>query len=353
MKHTTLLAAGFAVGATSAFAGGMDRSGQSIAPLFESGDYVELSFGNVSPNVSGTFAGTLNSGNMTESYVRFGFAYKRDLNDKLSMAVIMDQPFGASVKYGSTDTGYPYSNAFADVSGTAITALLRYKFNDRMSVHGGLRALKSKGEVGIPVLSNYTMETSSELDLGYVLGAAYEIPEIALRAALTYNSAIDIEFDTTEMGAVPGTMDVTMPQSVNLDFQTGIAADTLLMASVRWAEWTETTISPSLAPNLVTHDNDVVTYSLGVGRRFNDQWSGSLTLGHEKSNGGIASNLSPTDGFTSLTAGVKYQVNEQTAISGGISYAWLGDATTDISGVSAEFTDNHAVGVGLKISHNF
>lgn len=351
MKNTTLLAASLAVGATGAFAGGMDRSGQSIAPLFEDGTYVELSFGSVTPDVSGTIgSGTVSSGNMAKSYVQFGAAYKRDLTDALSMALIIDQPFGADVDYGGADATYPFVGSTATVDSTAVTGVLRYKLNDRFSVHGGVRVISSKGEVAIP-LYFYTMETTTETDWGYLVGASYEIPDIALRASLTYNSEIGIDFTTTENSLLVNPMEVILPQSVNFDFQTGIAADTLLMFSARWAEWTKTKISPANFPNLVTHDNDTTSYSLGIGHRFNDKLSGSLTVGYEKSYGGTSGNLSPTDGYTSLTAGLKYQVTEQTAIAGGMSYAWIGDTTT--SSIGADFSDNHAFGVGIKLSHHF
>lgn len=351
MKNTSILALACTVGATGAFAGGMDRSGQSIAALFETGTYVELSFGSITPDVSGTIgAGTISSGNMAKSYTQVGGAYKRDLTDKLSMALIIDQPFGADVDYGGADATYPFIGSTATVDSTAVTGILRYKLNDRFSVHGGLRVLQSSGDVSIPFYS-YTMKTTNETDFGYLLGMAYEIPDIALRASLTYNSAIDIDFTTTEVGVLVNPMEVTMPQSVNFDFQTGIAADTLLMFSARWAEWTETTISPANFPDLVTHDQDTTSFSLGLGRRFNEKWSGSLSVGYEKTYGDPVGNLAPRDGYKSVTAGVKYQIDEQTAISGGVSYVWVGDATT--STIGADFADNTAIGAGIKISHHF
>ncbi|SFI85459.1 OmpP1/FadL family transporter [Celeribacter neptunius] len=370
MKNTTLLAASLAVGAvggaTGAFAGGMDRSGQSINAIFETGTYVELSFGSVNPDVSGYFphplAGDLESGNMAASYTQIAGAYKRDLSDQLSMALIIDQPFGADVDYPAT-TSYPLAGSTATVDTWAVTALLRYKFNDRFSVHGGVRHLSTKGEVDLYSSGSnfYNMSTSTESDWGYLVGAAYEIPDIALRASLTYNSQIDIDFTADEvsaLGANTSDLAVSLPQSVNFDFQTGIAADTLLMFSARWAEWTKTTIAPDdyvtiIGDNLVDHDNDTISYSLGVGRRFNDKLSGSLSVGYEKSYGGIQGNLAPRDGYTSLTAGLKYQMTEQTAISGGVSYVWVGDANTTISGIDTEFTDNTAIGFGLKLSHHF
>ncbi|SEK83293.1 OmpP1/FadL family transporter [Pacificibacter marinus] len=360
MKNTTLLAASLAVGATGAFAGGMDRSGQSIAPIFEDGSYVELSFGSITPSVSGTLG--VSSGSMAPSYTRVAGAYKRDLSDSLSMALIIDQPFGADVDY-PTGTGYALAGSKATVTTTGITALLRYKFSDRISVLGGIKHLTSHGEVELP-FAGYSLDTTTENDWGYILGAAYEIPDIALRASLTYSSATDIAFtaseDLTGVGAADSALDVTMPQTVNFDFQTGIAADTLLMFSARWAEWSSTTITPDLyttyvatGDNLVDHADDTVSYSLGIGRRFNDKLSGSVSVGYEESKGGVSGNLSPTDGYTSITAGVKYKINEQTAISGGVSYVWIGDTTTDISGNATDFSDNSAFGFGLKLSHTF
>lgn len=360
MKHTALVATLLATSAATASAGGLDRSGQSIDVIFEEGTYVELSFGSVSPNVSGTLGGVLSSGNMAESFAQFSGAYKTDLNDKVSIALIIDQPFGADVDYGNADLGYTFGGATASIDTISYTGVLRYKIDDRFSLHGGLRALRSSGEVYLPAIPaisapEYSMNTTSETDLSYLIGASYEIPEIALRASLTYSSETDISFTTTEtltgFGTFTGDMEVTMPTSINFDFQTGIAANTLLMFSARWAEWTATDITPDYYANLVSYENDTISYSLGLGHRFNDKWSGSLSVGYEKSNGAIVGNLGPTDGNSSITAGVQYKINEQTAISGGASYVWIGDATT--SAIGAEFADNTAVGVGLKLSHRF
>lgn len=107
----------------AAQAGGIDRSGQSIGVIFEKGTYAEFSFGSVSPNVSGmqvvTFPPALGgstagskSGDMTNSYLQFGAALKHDYNDKFSVALILEQPFGADVEY-DTGTGYFASSATA------------------------------------------------------------------------------------------------------------------------------------------------------------------------------------------------------------------------------------------------
>ena len=80
---------------------------------------------------------------------------------------------------------------------------------------------------------------------GYVLGLAYEIPEIALRFSAAYSPEIEHKAEITErlFGHGHSTSDVeyVTPQSLNLDFQTGIADGTLLLASYRWTEFSRST----------------------------------------------------------------------------------------------------------------
>lgn len=380
MQRYMVGAAVLALTAGAAQAGGIDRSGQSIAPIFEDGNYVEFSFGHVKPKVSGEQVNNLfgpgpvvvvpglgqSSGNMTGSYNLPGFAFKTDINEKLSAAIILDSPYGADVDYSYVDplAPYAYTGSNATIDSRGITAVLKYDISDRFSVHAGARNVTTNGNVTL--FNGYQMETTNESDWGYLIGAAYEIPDIALRAALTYNSAITHNFTTTENGVFDSPMETVIPQSVNFDFQTGIAEGTLLMASVRWVEWTAFDISPTAyvaSPTnldnspLVSYDNDTFTYSLGIGRQLTDKLSGSVTLGYEKSTGGFSGNLGPTDGYTSISLGLKYQVTDGTAISGGIRFAKLGDAETQNPSVLGQtfgdFDDNTATAIGLKISHSF
>ena len=55
-----------------------------------------------------------------------------------------------------------------------------------------------------------------------------------------------------------------MPQSVNLDFQTGIAPDTLVYGLVRWVNWDGWKIAPAGLPAatglpLIEFDSDAFT----------------------------------------------------------------------------------------------
>ncbi|MBU2288850.1 MAG: aminotransferase class I/II-fold pyridoxal phosphate-dependent enzyme, partial [Gammaproteobacteria bacterium] len=97
--------------------------------------------------------------------------------------------------------------------------------------------------------------------VGWVAGVAWERPDIAARVSLTYNSEVDHDFDTVERGPLvdpdgPGpvpalpllegtsTTTVSTPESWNLEFQTGVAADTLVFGSIRWVEWSAFRVDP-------------------------------------------------------------------------------------------------------------
>jgi len=330
---------------TMATAGGIDRSGQPITAIFEDGDYVELTFGMVSPSISGTAFGQA-SGNIGVDYTQIGFALKTDINDSFSLALIIDEPFGAAVEYPAST--YPASGASGNVNTLGTTVIGRYKINESFSVHGGVRIVSADGQYTAPGAA-YQSTYASDTDTGYVIGAAYERPDIAMRIALTYSSALDFALDGSA-----GDLTANMPESVNLDFQTGIAADTLLFGSIRYAAWDGVTLTDSTPPigDIVAYTEDVITYNVGVGRRFSDSFAASVSIGHERSTGTPTGNLGPTDGYTSLQLGGAYDLGNGLEISGGVRYVWIGDAVT-VPPIGGVFNDNTAVAVGLKMAYNF
>ncbi len=371
MRKALLSACALCVGATAGYAGGLDRSGQGINLIFEEGSAVQFRLGYTSPSVSGTLGG-VESGNVANSFFTPHLGYKTDLTERLDFALVYDQPFGADVEYGSN---YPLSQnptaAFGGRSGVlqasadtdAITALLRYKFDGGFSVIGGLRAQRLTGNVTVPAAAGYQTDIDPEIDFGYVLGVAWEKPEIAARVALTYNSKITHDLSQTESANVvppiPAGLisqntqtEVVTPQSVNLDFQTGVAPKTLLFGSIRWVDWPQAVYAPPVyvgitGDNLLDYDDDTFTYTLGLGYQFSEEFSGAVTLGYETSTGSTVSDLGPTDGFWSIGLGGTYSY-EQAKISGGIRYTDIGDATTN---QGAQFSGNSAWSVGVQVTY--
>jgi long-chain fatty acid transport protein len=364
--------------ATGAYAGGVERALTPFDVMFQDGNYVQFSFAGVSPDVSGTapsgppFYG-FDSGDMTEGYSTFGIAAKSQLTEELSFGVFYEQPYGADVNYPS-GTNYYAQGATAELETNAVTAVLKYRFPNDVSIYGGLRYQMMSATADLPYVSGgYTVDGDLDGAWGWLVGVAYEKPEIALRIGLTYSSEITQELDTEEVsaafiptgiaaaGRLASTTEIVTPQSVTLDFQSGVAENTLVFGSVRWADWTEFDISPSgysRLPNpltgqplgpLVEYEDDRWTYTLGVGRQLSEEWAVAGTVAYEPSTGSIAGNLGPTDGFTSVGVGVTY-THASFRVTTGLRYVWLGDAETP---QGSDFNDNTAIAGGIQIGYSF
>lgn len=368
-----------AITAGASLAGGIDRSNQGIGILFEKGRLVELSLGHVGPTVSGTDIALApgapsggSSGDVADNFAQFALSFKTDFTDKLSFALIYDQPFGADIEYAPTSFNLGGTVAYAETD--ALTAILRYKFNENFSVHGGVRGQRAFGQIDLRgaaygPLNGYSVDLDDDIGFGYLVGVAYERPEIALRVALTYNSDIEHEFDSIESvanGAVivaQGVTNTSTPQSVNLDFQTGIAKDTLIFGNVRWVDWQQFRVGPDFFVNLpvpglsdgLIDIENTTTYTLGIGRRFNDTWSGSFSVTYEDDIDPLISPLGPTDGRLGFTLAAVY-TDGPIKVTTGVNYSLLGDAQAETGTpdqARADFEDNDSFGFGVRVAYKF
>lgn len=367
-----ILTAGAALMLTTsmASAGGIDRGGNDYSVLFEHGNFAQLSFSSVSPTVSGDYIALLgggSTGDMANDYVTAGIALKYQLNDQIAIAFFLNQPYGADAEYSS---GF-YTGLQAKWTSTATSLVAKYNATPAVSVYGGVRYVQSSATINIPPLLmssgattnasyNYSASTNTDSQMSYILGAAYEKPEIALRVALTYESGFTHSFQSSETfpaGALSnfaGTTTIQMPSALTLDFQTGVAANTLVFGSIRYSDWSVWDVTPpgyyGVASDSITSiDNPVTTYKIGIGRKINDEFSVFARLGYEKANGGVASRLAPTDGMKSIGVGGSYTVGN-VKITGGLEYAMLGDA---VDGSGTSFTGSNALGVGINVGVNF
>ena len=362
-----LISSLMALSSAPALAGGIERNPQSMAILFQQGTYLELGASYARPRVTGTLPDVLGgtgTGNVSNSFLSGSISFKSDINDQLSYAIILDQPFGADTLYPS---GSALAGSLGKVENTTLTGVLRYRLDNNFSAFAGVRSSWTKGtaEISVAPVLAYALETQRDQAWGYLAGIAYEVPEIALRAALTYNSSIKHTFTTTETlnGVVSNQpFSSRLPQSVNLEFQTGVAEDTLVFGSIRWVNWKQFDITPpayAASPNpleenaprgaLVEYQKNSITYTLGVGRQFTQEWAGSVSIAHDTGNGNPTSNLGPTGKRTTLGVGVSYTIDNVT-ISGGLQYARIGSARTTLG---SEFNNNSAIGAGIRIGYRF
>lgn len=410
---------------TGAFAAAMDRSGQSIAAFLQPGNYFEAGITVLDADVSGTaFTGEA-TGDMASSYYFPSAALKIQATDNISVGLLYDQPFGAKAEYKDQSNAFNPTGSDgteAEVHTENLSLIAGFQPTVNWNLYAGAVYQEAKGEVALRGAAynalgaaQYNANMKREGEWGWLAGIAYQIPEIALKASLTYRSEIEHELDAAENlagpttsvrngtvgivaqgilatlppgtplsavlptanGLVPvfteGKTKVTTPQSVNLDLQSGIMADTVAFLNVRWVNWDGFAIRPhqfgqaldtlatlpgqgSLAGgNLVEYNKDQWTVTTGVGRKFSEKWAGNVSVGWDSGAGNPVTTLGPTEGYWNVGLGLQYSPTPATFIAGGVKYFWLGDATalTVANPNVGEFEDNNAIGYGLKIGYRF
>lgn len=362
--------AGIIVG-TSAQAGGIDRSGQLLNPIFRDGTYGQLSFGYSQPSVDGTDAITGRPiSNVAKGFPSPGFGFKTDINDSWSVSILGAEDFGADIEYPGLPQASALGGTIATTNGYSVTVLARYKFDENWSTHGGARFNRQDGKISLNglaygSLAGYLVELDDDIGVGYVIGGAYERREIGLRVALTYNSKISHKFDTQESLSgvpisLPTTTDTDMPQSVNLDFQSGIAKDWLVFGSIRWAEFSQFLVEPIMFERLtgvgLVELEDTTTFTLGVAHRFTENWAGSASFIYEEPQTRVVSPLSPYTGLQAVQLGAQYTV-DNIEVSAIVRYSRPGNALPG-TGVPtrvprADFADNEVWTGGVQIGYTF
>lgn len=177
MKAKLLSVTALSLGAATAHAGGLDRTYTPIDIIFEQGNYAELSFAYSWPDLTGTDVLGNGISNVGNNFGMFGAGVKIDFNDRLSMALIFDQPYGADVEYGGNPAATMLGGTLAEAETDALTALLKYRVTDRISIYGGPRIVKAEGKITLSGLSygpanGSDFSFSSDTGIGTVLGAA-------------------------------------------------------------------------------------------------------------------------------------------------------------------------------------
>ena len=429
MKIKTLTAAlACALPVTGAFAAALDRSGQSISAFLQPGNYAEISMSVLDPDVSGKtnsdfpstsptaqpFVGGQSVGEMADDYAFGSAAIKVQPTEHFSFGLLYDQPFGASAGYSAETAALPNVSALGPNAGQgafhngsegtevsvdthSLSAIFGFQPNENWNIYGGPVYQTIEGDVKLRGLAyggptqfgGYNVTIDEDGEFGWLAGIAFQIPDIALKASLTYRSEVEHEsvieesfgagasptINTIVAGAGRGITEITTPQSVNLDLQSGIMANTVAFAQIRWVNWEDFSIKPHQfgavadavgpavgAPNgfdLIAYSDDQWSVNAGVGRKLNDKWSGSVSVGWDSGAGNPVSTLGPTEGYINTGIGIQYSPAANYFVQGGVKYFWMGDAEaqtgsqfgTDRS--VAEFEDNNAIAYGLKLGYRF
>lgn len=247
--------------------------------------------------------------------------------------------------------------------------------NKNFQIYGGPVAQRVKGEVHLrgpayQVMTGYDAKIATDTQLGWAAGLAFYKPEIALKAALTYRSEIEHDSEIAETIPVTGYVGkkdfkVTLPDSWNLDFQTGVNPTTLLTAKVRYVPWSDFDIRPTQYTEttklrypqglpIISYDKDQWSAEVGLGKRVSDRLAVSGAVGWDSGAGNPASSLGPIKGYYSLGLGARYNVTPEWSLSLGGKYFKFGDAQAQLPTKDkvGNFDSNDGYAVGVKLAYH-
>jgi long-chain fatty acid transport protein len=373
--------------AASAHAGGLERGGYNIDLLFDPSDYAaEAAVTYVNPqrelnNVNdlpggGDLNGRPSNGvRATEGYWVPRIGFKASIGSAIDCMADYSEPWGAHLNQGANWAG-ANENIETKIDSENYAATCSYAFDvgsGQLRVIGGGFYQEVSGfqerlvqDLGAPVTSPLGI---GRLDLegdgwGWRAGLAYEIEEYALRTSLVYNSAVNLDniTGTLDLTQVPAFLDPTnpllgqstsvfgstkMPASLEWKFQTGVAPGWLVFGGVKWTDWSQlqslpfcpkvtsaiacTTRGPTEATSLDLFYRDGWTINGGVGHKFNEQWSGAVSVTWDR---GVSTGLGTHTDTWTLGGGVSYAATENVEFRVGGAIGLL------TSGSSAPITRN-------------
>ena len=365
----------------AAYAGGLERGGYDIDLLFDPAPFAsDVGATYVMPqrdlkNAVDTSGGGLtgkSTARNTEGYWVPYVGVKAEVVKGVDCMFDYSQPWGASSNPGIWNGSY--SNINTQIKSNNYAGTCSYKMDagkGQLRFIGGVfyqEVYGFKESYADPGLGT----TIGRVDLrgsgwGWRAGIAYEIPDIALRASLVYNSQVKLDNIAGTLNTGGSVSDIytparSMPDSLELKLQSGISPGWLAFGSVKWVNWSVlqslpvcspetkalgcTTVSP-FPVRLTSLDlmyRDGWTITGGIGHQFNEQWSGAAQISWDR--GTSHGYGDQTDTWT-LGGGVAYTPtpNIELRLAGAIGVL--------TSGHSGTLTDANGYTAGTEVSYDF
>ncbi|MEM9677506.1 MAG: outer membrane protein transport protein [Pseudomonadota bacterium] len=396
----TSLAAGLLLttAATGAFASGFNTEGVNPGgALFNDKRFViQGGFGYVNPmreysNTTGTdqLGGAATGSTSTDaadSFILYNADIKVGFSDNVDCAGRVHQPWRLT---NQTEPGwagrYEQSSFHIDSRALDLTCSYKTMINDTMRVRllGGLRSTTLEatrknavigtaiGQAAVDFTNTYDFR-SEDRELGYRIGAAFEMPAILLRAQVIYDSAIEMNMVGTQAidiggtvvgpspvtGAVPVTTSFDLPQSISMRVQSGVSQTTLVWVGAKWQEWstipglTILNSDGSINNELETGWNDAWTVEVGAARRITKDLNAQASITWNQGIGG-----GYTDTWT-FGAGIAYDLDDNWRVSVGGAATLLTasseSGSTGGGGASSNAYnqgDDWALSVGMRLQY--
>lgn len=363
-KIGLIAAFGASLMAGTAMAGGFSRGDANTDILFNDGTAnIDAGFIYVNPNRKyDTISGANGTdGKFSDDFWIPNVAVAARPVDMFGCALTYTQSFGGSITYGKQAQNAQSTNAYSAViaaggSTTQATAAANASLSKGFTSNEygatcDLRFDAGKGRLhvlGGLFIEDFSYEAKTlqgtltfkdNGSLGFRTGLGYDIPEYALRASIMYRSEVkhnatgSFTYSPAVLAATPGLAAVaaatgsgTLPQSVKVALQTGVAPGWLVYGSVEWTNWSVLQALNYTVGATPKQDKylwkDGWTIQAGVGHQFTDDIAGTLNVTWDQ---GVGTGADiQTDTWT-FGAGARIKAGPGNInLGGGISYLTAG-----------------------------
>jgi hypothetical protein len=355
--------------AGSIFAAGADTNGsgtQDYSFILDNGNSFSVTRTTSDPKITASYP---DGSEITDAFKSINITTmeaKWDYGD-ITLGIRSGRPYGADLTYND---GF-LTNTHANINSSEIGVVAARSINKNVKVFGGLRMNSFKGKVNKPYLTTgggtgagYTYELENTSNTGFTVGAAYEIPEIYLRASIQFNSEIKHNgtknVETLDGGAATTTLlDMTAPSSTIIKLRSAVTEKIVLFANWRSSTWSKFVISAdthktTLGQGDLWDPDSGVDYTIGGAVVLSDRLTGLVGMSRSPKDPDSTSEsaLSPFNGSSTTFLGATFKVADNLEVTGAVANVTLGDTNVLTPTGAAPFTKNTAqrVTIGTKIS---
>ncbi len=314
--------------ATAANAGGFSRGTADTELLYEDGNFnIRAGVTVVSPQRKYSSYGLNPNFVGYDAYQPFAIpsaAIKLNLTDDLRCAGTYTQAYGGSQKWPVPFGASAKRSESFVIGESGLTC--GYKFDigkGRAWILGGV--FHEAFDYDLSAAGGALNVNLSSNDIGFRIGAAYEIPEIFLRVQGMYRSGTQHDATGFGNGTLPASGDGELPQSFELKMRSGIAPGWLAFVDVKWTDWSVTDRInlrvPLAGVNTANIYNwkDGWTVTAGVGHAFTEKLSGAAQLTWDR---GVGTGWDLSSDTWTLGVGASYKpdMGGELRVGTGLSY---------------------------------
>jgi long-chain fatty acid transport protein len=391
------------------FAGGFDSSGQPFSILFGEKNAVRFSMNYIEPTLDINASRNLGDGrelpredvgDLVAGYKEAMLGSRFIFNENIRCASQLEQPYRYNTRYGDDQLSYysdendfatrklsPFESIYKSVSlsvacayGIGFQHQSALFTNSKLSLIAGPKYQEMSGvfssdltPLSMGAEDNYQANLNGSKEWGYLLGMAYEIPEIAFRVSLFYHSEIhhdlggNVIAPTSDLSSLVNqavTAETLTPQSINFYLQSGLSEKWLAFLSMRWGDWSELDeialeAGPSLSQTIDLFELDTLNYQFGFGYQLSDNLSlggyfaSLLSIGDEDLPEGVDGKdiRNPDNGRFSVGLGGRYMVSENLQLGFGASYFYMSAGKFVDNNYTVELDNSYALAVAGSMTY--